>query len=137
MWQAVDQDLFDRMVAGYIRSLQAMAISGHQVVAESVVMPRLLDLHLSTFSKTPVTFVGVRCPLDVLLARESARTDRRLVREGWFRAEYDKVHAHGEYDMEVDSSSQSPDEEVEAILPVVQNPPSPSAFERLRMRVTD
>jgi chloramphenicol 3-O phosphotransferase len=67
----------------------------------------------------PVLFVGVRCPIEVVLARRAA-SEGYAVNEGrvvpasvqrW----QDEVHRPGIYDMEVDTSRQSPAECASAI----------------------
>jgi chloramphenicol 3-O phosphotransferase len=80
-----------------------------------------------------VLFVGVHCPFDTIMARRQANT------EGGFYAIdpapvqrwQDAVHAHGIYDLEVDTAQMSPDECVAAIAAVLAQPPGPSAFARL------
>jgi chloramphenicol 3-O phosphotransferase len=69
----------------------------------------------------PVLFVGVRCPLPVVLARRNAS-------EGYVGGSVEdgapdavqrwqiEVHRHGSYDLEVDTSRQSPDECASVIL---------------------
>src|SRR5690242_4259014 len=82
----------------------------------------------------PALFVGVRCPLDVVMARRRATwgtdpTDGpapapvRL----WQRA----VHHPGIYDLEVDTSILTPEECAAAIRQRLEEGPAPSAFERL------
>lgn len=87
----------------------------------------------------PVLFVGVRCPLDVVMARRRATwgTDPadgsvpapvRL----WQQA----VHEPGIYDLEVDTSALTPDECAEAIRRRLAEGPAPSAFHRLAAPAT-
>ena len=57
-------------------------------------------------------FVGVRCPLEVVVAREAARTDRTI---GQAAAQFDVVHRAGGYDLEVDTSVLDADEAAERI----------------------
>ena len=59
-----------------------------------------------------VLFVGVRCPLDVVVAREAARKDRTI---GQAAAQFDVVHRAGGYDLEVDTSVLTSDEAAERI----------------------
>ena len=81
----------------------------------------------------PVLFVGVRCPVDVLIARrgeeggkERYATDRALV-ERWER----EVHGHWAYDLEVDTSVSSARACALAIEERLEVDPPPSAFARL------
>jgi chloramphenicol 3-O phosphotransferase len=82
----------------------------------------------------PVLFVGVRCPLDVVMARRRATWGIDPA-EGpapapvrlWQRA----VHEPGIYDLEVDTSLLTPEECAAAIRQRLEVGPAPSAFECL------
>ena len=89
----------------------------------------------------PVLFVGVRCPLDIIMQRRNAdhtgREDAYLkgtatdpvplpVRR-WQR----EVHRAGSYDLEVDSSMLTPAECAQVILARLYEGPAPSAFVHL------
>ena len=82
----------------------------------------------------PVLFVGVRCPIEVVMER------RRIT--GWKVPDdgsiprpvtlwQELVHVPGIYDLEVDTSKLSPDECADLIGQRLENGPPPSAFERL------
>ncbi len=83
----------------------------------------------------PVLFVGVRCPLEVIIERRRAtwhvgNAEGDSVSKAvslWQRA----VHAPGIYDLEVDTSVLSPEECADAIRQRLENGPPPSAFQRL------
>jgi chloramphenicol 3-O phosphotransferase len=91
----------------------------------------------------PAYLVGVRCPVDVVMARRNADEpgrDRSYVRSGpggavpdpvlrWERA----VHDPGVYDLEVDTSVRSPVECAAAIRARLGTGP-PTAFEELARR---
>jgi chloramphenicol 3-O phosphotransferase len=82
----------------------------------------------------PVLFVGVRCPLDIIMERR---------RETWgvddsvgliplpVRRWQDAVHDPGLYDLEVDTSALSPESCADLIRERLANGPPPSAFARL------
>lgn len=82
----------------------------------------------------PVMFVGVRCPLDVVMDRRH-KTRWEIPADGsvpepvkrWQEA----VHVPGIYDLEVDTSVHSPAECVALIRRQLESPPSPTAFERI------
>jgi chloramphenicol 3-O phosphotransferase len=85
-------------------------------------------------SDLPVLFVGVRCPVEVIMARRNAAPDGYVAGPGvpepvarWQQA----VHQPGVYDLEVDSSVMTPEQAAEAIAAALSAPPSPSAFEKL------
>lgn len=88
----------------------------------------------------PVLFVGVRCPIEVIMERRSAgqpgREGKYLtgskseIPEPILRWQRD-VHIPGIYDLEVDTSVLSPEECAAAIRRRLDDGPAPSAFERL------
>ena len=86
----------------------------------------------------PVIFVGVRCPIEVIIERRNASApgSYATATEGepiplpilrW-QAE---VHAHAIYDLEVDTSVASPDDCADAILYRLRTGLTPSAFKHL------
>jgi chloramphenicol 3-O phosphotransferase len=84
----------------------------------------------------PALFVGVRCPIDVIMERrrdtgwEVAGSAGSPVPEPvlqWQR----EVHTPGIYDLEVDTSTLSPAECAEAIRQRLIHGPPPTAFQRL------
>jgi chloramphenicol 3-O phosphotransferase len=89
----------------------------------------------------PVLFVGIRCPIEVIMERRKAG---QAGREGEYltgsttgeipapilRWQRD-VHVPGIYDLEVDTSVLSPGESAAAIHKRLQEGPPPSAFRRL------
>ena len=86
-----------------------------------------------TLRDLPVLFVGVRCPLEIIMARRAAdpqgghyTTAPEPVRR-WQEA----VHRPGVYDLELDTSEVSPEQAAERIAAALADPPQPSAFARL------
>lgn len=82
-----------------------------------------------------VLFVGVHCPLDVIMARRNA-DPQGLYAHGdtppppvlrW----QDAVHVPGLYDLNVDTSLQSPQDCAAAIGQALARPPAPGAFAQL------
>ncbi len=83
----------------------------------------------------PVLFVGVRCPIEVIMERrrktwkDQAAEDEAIPRPVLlFQSE---VHKPGIYDLEVDTSILSPEECAEAIRKRLEEGPPPSAFQEL------
>jgi chloramphenicol 3-O phosphotransferase len=83
----------------------------------------------------PVLLVGVRCPADVIIERrgntgwdnDSSPESVRDRVDRWQR----EVHTPGIYDLEVDTSSLSPEECAEVIRRRLEDGPAASAFQRL------
>lgn len=89
----------------------------------------------------PVLFVGVGCPIDVIMKR---RNEGQPGREGGYAVGtaadpvpapvqlwQDKVHEPGIYDLEVDTSRQTPAESAAAIKRRLESGPPPSAVRAL------
>ncbi len=84
----------------------------------------------------PVLFVGVRCPIEIIMERRQntgwnvvSAADSPVPRpvQLWQR----EVHIPGIYDLEVDTSLLSPPACAEVIRQHLANSPAPSAFQRL------
>jgi len=77
----------------------------------------------------PVLFVGVRCPIDVVVARRTATwgSDGGAHTADWQRL----VHDHEGYDVEVDTSLLTPEQCAEAIRRRLAEGPPPDAVARL------
>jgi chloramphenicol 3-O phosphotransferase len=77
-----------------------------------------------------VCFVGVRCDLAVLEARELARGDRL---PNLARPQHAVVHAGPRrYDLEVDTGTAGPHELAATIVEATRRNPRPGSFDRLR-----
>ena len=117
---------------GFHRSIAAMAEVGNDIVVDHVLSEpwRLLDC-LTVLPPEDVLFVGVHCPLDELTRRELARGDRP---SGLAAHQYGLVHAHGDYDVECDTSTASPRDCAQRIKESLLHRSGPTAFTRLRRR---
>ena len=94
------------LVSGMHRAIWALALAGSNVIADHVLVePAWAEECARLFGDLPALFVGVRCPLEVLEARERSRKDRTL---GQARLQFERVHAFARYDLEVDTSRYSP-----------------------------
>ncbi|WP_245436177.1 chloramphenicol phosphotransferase CPT family protein [Mesorhizobium tamadayense] len=94
----------------------------------------------------PVLFVGVRCPIEVILQRRSASGADGAYVSGSVgdpvplpvRRWQEEVHRPGIYDLEVDTSRQNPAECAGAIRHRLEAGPEPLAFRKLaQMRARD
>lgn len=90
----------------------------------------------------PVLFVGVRCPIEVVMERrqitgwDKGRSADSPVPDPVQRWQ-DEVHRPGIYDLEVDTSLLSPEECAHAIRKHLEDGPAPSAFRRLAAKSLD
>jgi chloramphenicol 3-O phosphotransferase len=116
------------LVRGMHRAIAELSRSGCCVVADHVLVEKVW-LHdcAGMLAELPAYFIGVRCPLEVLEQRERERKDRTL---GQARKQFNLVHIHQTYDLEVDSSTLSPQQCVEQIKKRVEAGP-PEAFRKI------
>lgn len=118
------------VVSGFHRAVAALAEAGNHVIVDHVLQEDgWLSECVERWARLDVLFVGIRCPLEVLEQREAGRGDRDV---GTARYQYDRVHAHGVYDVEVDTSVQDVDECVGRILEALERGDAPRAFAQLR-----
>lgn len=127
-------DVLRRTRLGFHRAVAGMAAGGNDLVVDHVLSePWRLDDLLDVLDGLDVFLVGVRCPLPELERREAARGDRP---PGLAAHQYAAVHAHGVYDVEVDSGSATPAECAALITAHVEGAIArgepPTAFARLR-----
>ncbi|HEX5501610.1 MAG TPA: hypothetical protein VFW96_03240 [Thermomicrobiales bacterium] len=141
------EPLVATMYAALYESIAAHSRLGLHVVADvghhdAYAQPRqILADCARRLAGLPALFVGVRCPIEVIMARRNAG---QAGREGgyvtgsaadpvpapvrrWQRA----VHVPGIYDLEVDTSALSPAECAAAIRRRLDAGPPPTAFRRL------
>ena len=82
-----------QLVNSMHRAIVAISRSGSHVVADHVLVESTwLQDCVALFNDLPAYFIGVRCPLDVLIQRERDRQDRTL---GQAAAQFEFVHRHG------------------------------------------
>lgn len=119
-----------RLLSGMYSAVAALAAAGNHVIVDDVIFdPSILRAALRELAGCDVLFVGVRCPLEIAQERELARGDRM---SGLAEAQHDIVHAHGVYDLEVDTSVATPMECAATIAQRLGEGRPPTAFESLR-----
>lgn len=121
-----------QLATGMHHAIAELSRRGCHVVADHVLVePAWVEECARLFHNLPAWLVGVHCPLAVLEERERARRDRTL---GQAAAQFPRVHAHGVYDVEVDTSRQSPEECARQIIGRMQAGEPPRAFRLLWQR---
>jgi chloramphenicol 3-O phosphotransferase len=94
-------------LAAYRRAVVAMANAGARVIVDEVILDRdARDDWLAVLPADGVIMCGVRCGLEELCRRERARGDRLV---GQARGQFRHVHDGMIYDIEVDTTSASPE----------------------------
>ena len=117
------------VLKGMRRAIAALADAGNNVIIDDIIMQsEFLDDYVAVLQSFDVLFVGVCCPLDEINRREATRPGRF---PGTALGHFQVVHAHGSYDVQVDTSRQSPAECAQAVMKCLQDPSHPSVFEKL------
>lgn len=123
-WKAARAPFFD----GFHRSLAAYAAAGNNLIVEHILdTDGWLEQLVALFAGVDVFFVGVHCPLPLLIAREQARGDRPI---GSAAQDFATIHVGREYDFEV-HAEQMAEDNVAAILEAWQARAGESVFRRL------
>lgn len=107
-----------RIVDGMHKAIAAYAKAGNNVVVDYIMYESawMQDL-LHELKGCPIYVVGIHVPLDVLQARERARSTSPIGHAG---SHYHTVHVGNQYDLEIDNVDASPDDVAQQILDFVQ-----------------
>jgi chloramphenicol 3-O phosphotransferase len=101
-------EIFKKTMLGYYRSLKAFLSAGHNVLADTgFYTPELLQACVRELAGESVWLIGVHCSVEELERRERARGDRQI---GQAAEQQATIHSAAIYDIEVDTSTLSPDE---------------------------
>jgi chloramphenicol 3-O phosphotransferase len=113
-----DEELSRWLAEAWYRAVGGLAAAGFDLVVEDVIHePNQLQAATRFLAPFDVTFVAVRCPLDVVVQRERDRGDRAI---GLVKRQFDLVHADRSYDLEIDTSTSEPQACVAAIRRLVE-----------------
>jgi len=110
-----------KIIDGMHQAIAAYAKAGNNVVVDYIMYEQswLKDL-MYELQGCPLYVVGVTVPLDVLQAREQARSTSPIGHAG---SHYYTVHVGNKYDLWIDNSQGTPDEGAHKILDFIQNHP--------------
>jgi chloramphenicol 3-O phosphotransferase len=123
-------DLGKQVLRGMRRAIAAFAREGNNVIIDDLMFePDFLFDYVEALRGFQVLFVGVRCPIDVVNAREAKRPGRF---PGTATSHFDRVHSHCVYDIEVDTGIAKPRECAELIIVRLNAAEPADAFDRLR-----
>lgn len=95
-----------RVFRGMRQAIAALARAGNDLIVDDVLLGKDAADYAEALRGLTVHWVGLHAPLDVLEARERARGDREL---GLARWQFDRVHQGIRYDLELDTTSTSPE----------------------------
>lgn len=125
-------DVGRRMLQGMHRAIAAFAAAGNDVIVDDLFLEQdTLDDYLDALDGFWVLFVAVRAPLSVVEAREASRPGRF---PGTALSHFEAVHAHGLYDLEVDTRQAAPEACAATVSTRLDDPSPPTAFSQLRAR---
>ena len=111
------------------KTIALLSRQGMNVVADHVLVePEWLRECAELFAPLPAYFIGIKCPLPILLERERLRKDRTL---GQAEAQFSLMHIHSVYDLEVDTSILSVSQCVQAIKDRLESQAPPTAFKQI------
>ncbi len=120
------------IISGLHGCVAALASSGNHIILDHVLQEKeWLKECVEKWAGLDVLFVGIKCPLEIVEQREQGRRDRNI---GTARSQYECVHSHELYDLEVDTSILTVEECVARITEVVKKKPPMTAFDELATR---
>jgi len=139
------EPLVQQLYGALFNSLAAYAQAGVNIVSDVGIHDAysqplgILDDATRRLAGLPALFVGVTAPIETIMARRNADA-----RGGYYAAGdgvpepvrlwQDAPHAHGIYDLSIDTGAMSPEQAADAIGDLVRDWPAVTAFERLRGR---
>ena len=122
----------NRLFSSMHKVIQLLSLEGLNVIADHVrVEPAWVKECAQLLAPLPAYFVGVHCPLEVLIQREADRKDRTL---GQAEAQYPLVHKDLIYDLVVDTSLMGIEDCAFEIKRYINLGEPPNAFRQLAKR---
>ncbi len=123
-------DIGKKVLRGMRRAIAAFAAEGNNVIIDDLMFePAFLFDYLDVLCGFDVLFVGVRCPIEVVNAREAKRPGRF---PGTATSHFDRVHSHAQYDIEVDTGAATPRECAQQIIDRLNSAEPLTAFAQMR-----
>ncbi|MEZ4863869.1 MAG: AAA family ATPase [Caldilineaceae bacterium] len=119
-----------KAISGMHHCVATLAAAGNNVIVDTVLVnsDNLAEC-VFLLAHFRVTFVGVFCPLEELERRERERGEQLA---GMARSQFQQVHMHQIYDLEVDTSVASAQAIAAEIKAYNERVPWPQAFRRIR-----
>lgn len=117
------------------KTIALLSRQGMNVIADHVLVePAWVEECARLLAPLPAYLIGIQCPLEVLIQRESTRKDRTL---GQAKAQFPIVHRYLTYDLEIDTSLLNISESAQAIKNLIESGVQPRAFAQLIEKLTD
>lgn len=120
----------NRLMSGMHHSIKSMLSCGNFVIADHVLIEKKWVAELAElFHDQHAYFIGIHCPLEVVVQRELDRKDRTL---GSARVQHPIVHKYAHYDFSIDSSTMTPEEGADRIFEFLASRVLPVGFAKTR-----
>ncbi len=111
----------EKIIDGMNKAIAAYARTGNNVVVDFIMYEQAwMKNLLYELQGCPVYLIGVNVPLDILQAREQARSTSPIGHAG---SHYHTVHVGNKYDLWIDNSQGTPDDGARKILDFIKNNP--------------
>ena len=122
-------DYGKKVLHGMRLSAAALVRNGLNIIIDDILLePAFLEDYLEIFSDLNIYFIGLFCDLEEVEKREASRLGRF---PGTAESQLEVCHAHGVYDLSVDTSILSPEECATRIIARL-DAGKPEAFQKLR-----
>lgn len=95
----------ERALRGMRRAVAALAAQGNNLVVDDVMLGSEMEDYRILLADFDVSVIAIRAPLAILEERERQRKDRLI---GLARWQHDLVHEGMKYDLEIDTSADTP-----------------------------
>lgn len=119
-----------RLFQGMVMAVGALARTGNDLIVDEVLFgDELLRQYVQELLTQTVYFVAITCPLEIVERRERERGDRFISSA---RAQLPRVHGPTRrYDLECDTSLQTPHQLAAVIKGYIEHTPAPAGFRAL------
>jgi chloramphenicol 3-O phosphotransferase len=118
-----------KVLHGMRLSSAGLVRHGLNIIIDDILLEAsFLDDYLKTFCDLKLYFIGLFCPLEAVEKREASRIGRF---PGTAQSQLEVCHAHGVYDLSLDTSILSPEDCAEKIIDRLASG-APEAFKTLR-----
>lgn len=127
LWSAIPDSTVRKVchtagVDNFHRALALFAAGPHALVVDHLLlMPAWHEATRAALASRRVHFIGVRCPLAVIEAREKARPDRA---PGLATRQFAHIHENQTYDFAIDTSLETPESAADKILAYIHARPA-------------
>ena len=117
-----------RFKHGMYLAAQILAHRGFTVIVDDVLVDERVLRAAASDLASDAFFIGVHCPRHEARRREAARGDRP---RGLVDTQFDLVHRHGRYDLDLDAHGIGPTENADAVRRLLASGTRPAALQAL------